>query len=119
MKDHHSKFSNSSNWKEKARKFNPQATHWERGQFIEFISSCSICLDWKICMYCDYHFSLSSTCTAAVEIKIILCIQYFISFRSSRDDILEDFRGSIEIRFFFLRSCTRKVQVVIVHCGQI
>ena len=58
--DHHSKFSNLSNWKEEARKKNQgfngirtcdlriagallyqlsdEATHWERGQFIEFIS---------------------------------------------------------------------------------
>ena len=61
--DHRSKFSNLSNWKEEARKkkknrgFNGirtrdlrvagallyqlsyEATHWERGQFIEFISA--------------------------------------------------------------------------------
>ena len=58
--DHHSKFSNLSNWKEEAWKnqgFNgirtrdfrdtgamlyqlsSEATHWEQGQFIEFISS--------------------------------------------------------------------------------
>ena len=58
--DHRSKFSNLSNWKEEAWKnqgFNGirtrdlrntgamlyqlsyEATHWERGQFIEFISS--------------------------------------------------------------------------------
>ena len=58
--DHCSKFSNLSNWKEEARKnqgFNGirtrdlrdtgamlyqlsyEATHWERGQLIEFISS--------------------------------------------------------------------------------
>ncbi len=58
--DHRSKFSNLSNWKEEAWKnqgFNRirtrdlrdtgamlyqlsyEATHWERGQFIEFISS--------------------------------------------------------------------------------
>ena len=57
--DHHSKFSNLSNWKEEARKnqgFNGirtrdlcdtramlyqlsyEATHWDRGQFIEVIS---------------------------------------------------------------------------------
>ena len=58
--DHRSKFSNLSNWKEEAWKnqgFNGirtrdlrdtgamlyqlsyEATHWERGQFVEFISS--------------------------------------------------------------------------------
>ena len=59
--DHRSKFSNLSNWKEEARKKNQslngirthdlrdtgatlhqpshEATHWEQGQFIEFISS--------------------------------------------------------------------------------
>ena len=48
--DHRSKFSNLSNWKEETLKnqgFNGirtryqlsyEATHWERGQFIEFIS---------------------------------------------------------------------------------
>ena len=61
--DHRSKFSNLSNWKEEAWKnqgFNGirthdlrdtdamlyqlsyEATHWERGQFIEFISSCAV-----------------------------------------------------------------------------
>ena len=58
--DHRSKFSNLSNWKEEALKksglqgirtrdlrdtgamlyqLSYEATHWERGQFIEFISS--------------------------------------------------------------------------------
>ena len=59
--DHHSKFSNLSNWKEEAWKKNQgfngiqtcdlrdtgamlyqlsyEATHWERGHLIEFISS--------------------------------------------------------------------------------
>ena len=105
--DHRSKFSNLSNWKEEAWKnqgFNGirtrdlhdtsamlyqlsyEATHWERGQFIEFISPVrsemmwniyeiihifesrwsldffklllSNCLNWKI--YCDDHSSLWS-----------------------------------------------------------
>ena len=64
--DHRSKFSNLSNWKEEAWKnqgFNGirnrdlrdtgtmlyqlsyEATHWERGQFIEFISSPE---EWKL-----------------------------------------------------------------------
>ena len=81
--DHRSKFSNLSNWKEEAWKnqgFNGirtrdlrdtgamlyqlsyEATHWERGQFIEFIFSRAVrlllsnCLNWKI--YCDDHSSL-------------------------------------------------------------
>ena len=45
--DHRSKFSNLSNWKEEAWKksglqlyqLSYEATHWEQGQFIEFISS--------------------------------------------------------------------------------
>ena len=42
--DHRSKFSNLSNWKEEASvrtgaMLSYEATHWERGQFIEFISS--------------------------------------------------------------------------------
>ena len=41
-----------------------EATHWERGQFIEaliffFRLLLSNCLNWKI--YCDDHSSLSST----------------------------------------------------------
>ena len=61
--DHRSKFSNLSNWKEEAWKnqgFNGirtrdlrdtgamlyqlsyEATHWERGQFIEFRFSCAV-----------------------------------------------------------------------------
>ena len=65
--DHRSKFSNVSNWKEEAWKKNQgfngirthdlrdtgamlyqlsyEATHWEQGQFIEFISSRTV----KIC----------------------------------------------------------------------
>ena len=65
--DHRSKFSNLSNWKEEAwkksglqRDSNPwplrntgamlyqlsyEATHWEQGQFIEFISSRAV----KLC----------------------------------------------------------------------
>ena len=72
--DHRSKFSNLSNWKEEAWKnqgFNGiwtrdlrdtgamlyqlrnEATHWERGQFIEFISSravkwCEVYMKWFI-----------------------------------------------------------------------
>ena len=46
-----------------------KATHWERGQFIEFISPVrsemtSRCLNWKIS--CDDHSSLSSA--SAVQI---------------------------------------------------
>ena len=60
--DHHSKFSNLSNWKEawKNQGFNRirtrdlrdtgtmlyqlsyEATHWDQGQFIEFISSLAV-----------------------------------------------------------------------------
>ena len=59
--DHPSKFSNLSNWKEEAWKIsglqwdsNPwptgamldqlscEATHWEQGHFVEFISSCAV-----------------------------------------------------------------------------
>ena len=81
--DHRSKFSNSSNWKEEAWKKNQgfngirtrdlrvagallyqlsyEATHWERGQFIEFISlvrSEIICNGhfWSLLkMYLDLH----------------------------------------------------------------
>ena len=36
-----------------------EATHWERGQFVEFISSrLSSCQNWKI--HCEDHSSLSS-----------------------------------------------------------
>ena len=67
--DHRSKFSNLSNWKEEAWKnqgFNGirtrdlrdtgamlyqlsyEATHWERGQFIEFISPVRSEMQWSI-----------------------------------------------------------------------
>ena len=67
--DHHSEFSNLSNWKEEAWKsqgFNGiqtrdlrdtgamlcqlsyEATHWERGQFIEFISPMRSEMMWSI-----------------------------------------------------------------------
>ena len=40
--DHRSKFSNLSNWKEEAGallyQLSYEATHWERGQYIEFKS---------------------------------------------------------------------------------
>ena len=69
--DHHSEFSNLSNWKEEAWKnqgFNRirtrdprdtgamlyqlsyEATHWERGQFIEFISPLRSEMMWSIYM---------------------------------------------------------------------
>ena len=56
--DHRSKFSNLSNWKEEAWKnqgFNGiqtsdlrDATHWERGQFIEFICPARSEMMWSI-----------------------------------------------------------------------
>ena len=73
--DHCSKFSNLSNWKEEASKKNQgfngirtrdlriagallyqlsyEATHWERGQFIEFISPVRSEMTWSIyeCKY--------------------------------------------------------------------
>ena len=73
--DHRSKFSNLSNWKEEAWKksgFNRirtrdlrvtgallyqlsyEATHWERGQFIEFISPVMSGMMWSI--YEIIHF---------------------------------------------------------------
>ena len=68
--DHRSKFSNLSNWKEEAWKKNQgfngirtrdlriagallyqlsyEATHWEQGQFIEFISPVRSGMMWSI-----------------------------------------------------------------------
>ena len=67
--DHCSKFSNLGNWKEEAWKnkgfngirirdlrdtgamlyqLNYEATHWERGQFVEFISPVSSEMAWSI-----------------------------------------------------------------------
>ena len=78
--DHRSKFSNLSNWKDEAWKnqgFNGirtrdlrvtgallyqlsyEATHWERGQFIEFISPVRSEMMWR---YKIIHF-----CTAVVD----------------------------------------------------
>ena len=115
--DHRNKFSNLSNWKEEAWKnqgFNGirthdlhdtgamlyklscEATHWERDQFIDFISSREEWNDvkslkiihiwtavideseewsshWKI--YCNDHSSLSTT--TAVQIWIISYILHF------------------------------------------
>ena len=74
--DHCSKFSNLSNWKEEAWKnqgFNGiwtrdlrdtgailyqlsyEATHWERGQFIEFISPVRNEMMWSTCIYEIIH----------------------------------------------------------------
>ena len=80
--DHRSKFSNLSNWKEEAWKKNHdfngiptrdlrdtgamlyqlsyEATHWERGQFIEFISSravkwCEVYMKWFIFVLRLWH----------------------------------------------------------------
>ena len=79
--DHHSKFSNLSNWKEEAWKnqgFNGirtrdlrdtgamlyqliyEATHWERGQFIEFISPVRSEMMWSI--YEIIHIYLNCGC---------------------------------------------------------
>ena len=80
--DHRSKYSNLSNWKEEAWKnqgFNGirtrdlrdtgamlyqlsyEATHWERGQFIEFISSRAV----KWSMWSLYE--IIHICTAVVD----------------------------------------------------
>ena len=99
--DHRSKFSNLSNWKEEAWKnqgFNGirtrdlrdtgamlyqlsyEATHWERGQFIEFISPVRSEMMWNIWkIYCDDDSSLWST--TAVQIYELFHI-YFASFLS-------------------------------------
>ena len=80
--DHRSKFSNLSNWKEEAWKKNQgfngirtrdlrdtgamlyqlsyEATHWERGQFIEFMSSRAV--KWWEVLYEIIHI-----CTAVVD----------------------------------------------------
>ena len=76
--DHCSKFSNSGNWKEEAWKnqgFNGirsrdlrnsgamlyqlsyEATHWERGQFIEFISPVRSEMMWRICEDNSYNWT--------------------------------------------------------------
>ena len=73
--DHRSKFSNLSNWKEEAwtgfngirtrdlrvtgallYQLSYEAIHWERGQFIEFISPMSSEMMWII--YEIIHFEL-------------------------------------------------------------
>ena len=79
--DHRSKFSNLSNWKEEAWKnqgFNEirtrdlrdtgamlyqlsyEATHWERGQFIDFISSGAV-------KWCEVIYEIIHICTAVVD----------------------------------------------------
>ena len=81
MSDHRSKFSNLSNWKEEAWKnqgFNGirthdlrdtgailyqlsyEATHWERGQFFEFISPVRSEMTWSI-------YEIVHICTAVVD----------------------------------------------------
>ena len=65
--DHHSKFSNLSNWKEEAWKkirastgllyqLSYEATHWERGQFIEFISPVRSEMMWSIYEIIDFFY---------------------------------------------------------------
>ena len=68
-----------------------EATHWERGQFIEFISSRAVkwrevlyLSNWKI--YCDDHSSLSSI--TAVQIWII-------SYKTSRHFTVREDMNSI------------------------
>ena len=100
--DHRSKFSNLSNWKEEAWKnqgFNGirtrdlrdtdamlyqmsyEATHWERGQFIEFISSRAVKCEvyMKICSavvqpqykYELFHINFTSFhCTGRYKLTI-------------------------------------------------
>ena len=79
--DHRSKFSNLSNWKEEAWKnqgFNGirtrdlrdtgamlyqlsyEATHWERGQFIEFIPSRAV-------KWCEVIYEIIHICIAVVD----------------------------------------------------
>ena len=79
--DHRSKFSNLSNWKEEAWKksgFNGirtrdlrdpgamiyqlsyEATHWERGQFIEFVSSRAV-------KWCEVLYEIIHICSAVVD----------------------------------------------------
>ena len=73
--DYHSKFSNLSNWKEKAWKnqgFNRIQTRDLRdtGAMLYQLSyEATNCLNWKI--YCDDHSSLSST-TAVQNINMNL-----------------------------------------------
>ena len=131
--DHRSKFSNLSNWKEEAWKnqgFNGirsrdlrvtgallyqlscEATHWERGQFIEFISPVSSEMMWIINeifhflliassfqllklekIYCDDHSSLSSTTAVQKKKKWnISFIIHIISLLKKHDF----FRGTLQ-----------------------
>ena len=59
--------------------------HWERGQFIEFISSRSSFLLLKLEIYCDDRSSLSST--TAVQIWIISYILHIISLLTGRYEL--------------------------------
>ena len=111
--DHRSKFSNLSNWKEEAWKnqgFNGirtrdprdtgamlyqlsyEATHWERGQFIEFISPVRNEMTWSI-----YEI-----------IHIFKYMNYFI-YTSPREDIniLLRIKDSVYFRKYLKSICSR------------
>ena len=57
-----------------------EATHWERGQFVEFISS--RCLNWKT--HCEDHSSLSSITAVHMNYFIYL---YIISLLTGRYEL--------------------------------
>ena len=87
--DHRSKFFNLSNWKEEAWKnqglngirtrdlrvtgallyqLSYEATHWERGQFIKFISPVRSEMMWSIYEIILYHCFLSILALLSIEI---------------------------------------------------
>ena len=95
--DHRSKFSNLSNWKEEAWKKNQgfneirthdlrvagallyqlsyEATHWERGQFIEFISPVRSEMMWSNQLYVYNWFSLIPANRVGFALMVFLVLE--------------------------------------------
>ena len=125
--DHRSKFSNLSNWKEEAWKnqgFNGirtrdlrdtgvmlyqlsyEATHWERGQFIEFISPV------RSEIYCDDHSSLWST--TAVQMYEL----FHIYFTPKSKSLFELFKERVIVYFGDYFCCIHIFSAKIFICSQ-
>ena len=95
--DHRSKFSNLSNWKEEAWKnqgFNGirtrdlrdtdamlyqlsyEATHWERGQFVEFISPVRSEMAWSHDIWNNRYVKANVNCGGRSKWRMIIAVNF-------------------------------------------
>ena len=110
--DHHSIFSNLSNWKEQA---------WKISGILLFRLLLSSCLNWKI--YCDDHSSLSSTSAVWTHLNYLIYMHvhftWWVLLACKKFKIIVKYRHFIKCMGSTSPHCNKKIVVKLYKLPQL